>query len=380
MKRLDQPIMVTKSFLPPFEEYIMEIQHIWNNGWLTNKGRLHAQFEENLVKYLKVKNVSLFTNGHLALEIAIRLLNLKGEVITTPFTFASTTHAIINSGLKPVFCDIDKYSFNLDPTKIENLITENTSAIIPVHVFGYPCNITKINEIAKKYDLKVIYDAAHAFGVEIEGTGIANFGDISMFSLHATKVFHCIEGGILAFNDNKYKNNAELIKNFGISGPENVDICGINAKMNEFQAAMGLVNLRYIEDEIKKRRQVTERYKRNLINVKGINLNDNNNDNVKYNYAYFPILVNRELGIDRDQLHQELENYNIYTRKYFYPLCSDFHCYKSLFNSYETPIAKYIANNILTLPLYGELQLEEVDIICDLIQHCIKKHIERSGL
>ncbi|MGI6684353.1 MAG: DegT/DnrJ/EryC1/StrS family aminotransferase [Bacillota bacterium] len=368
MDKLKNKIFVTKSFLPPLEEYIKVIDKVWESSWLTNKGNLHQKLETALIRYLDVKNISLFTNGHLALETGIKLLGLKGEVITTPFTFASTTHAIINCGLKPVFADIDRFTFNLDPNNLEQLITDKTSAIIPVHVFGNPCEVHAINEIAQKHGIKVIYDAAHAFGVEVDGKGIANYGDVSMFSFHATKVFHTIEGGALVFNnDNELKRRAELMKNFGISSPESVEMCGINAKMNEFQAAMGLINLRYIDGEIEKRRIITERYKENLRDVKGISFNKVSGS-IKYNYAYFPVLIDPNQGVSRDKLHMELEKHNIYSRKYFYPLCSDFACYCSDFDSSETPVAKQVANNILTLPIYGTLSLEEVDVICEIIK------------
>jgi len=270
--KFKSPIMVTKSFLPPIEEYNKQIEKIWKTNWLTNLGPLHEGFKEKLKNYLLLNNISLFVNGHQALEIAIKCLNLKkgGEIITTPFTFASTTHAITNTGFKPVFCDIEMDHYNMDANKIEKLITENTVAIMPVHVFGNPCDVEKIQEIADKYNLKVIYDAAHTFGVKIDEKGIGSFGDLSMFSLHATKVFNSIEGGVLSFRDPSLKRKILNLKNFGIEGPESVvDIAG-NAKMNEFQAAMGLVNLRYVEEEIKKRKLLVENYKRELLKIEGI--------------------------------------------------------------------------------------------------------------
>jgi dTDP-4-amino-4,6-dideoxygalactose transaminase len=366
-----ESIPVTKSFLPPFNEYINEIERIWNSSWLTNNGQIHEEFESNVRNYLKAENVSLVVNGHLALETAIKTLNLKGEVITTPFTFASTTHAIANSGLTPVFCDISSTDFNIDVTKIESLITENTSAILPVHVFGNPCNVREIERIAKKYDLKVIYDAAHAFGVEIDGVGVSNFGDISMFSLHATKVFHSIEGGILAYNNSKIKKTIDLYKNFGISGPESVEMIGINAKMNEFQAAMGLVNLRYIDSEINKRKKIANHYRAKLKEIKGIQFIQDLKD-VKHNYAYFPVLIDPEsFGMTRDDLHEQLKTFNIFTRKYFYPLCTDFDCYKHLDDAHLVN-AKVIAQHVLTLPIYSGLLEEQVDYICELIKQIIK--------
>ncbi|MGL4864550.1 MAG: DegT/DnrJ/EryC1/StrS family aminotransferase [Cetobacterium sp.] len=371
MEILKESIMVTKSFLPPFEEYSKEIEKIWETHWLTNMGPLHEELKEKLKKYLKVKSTTLCNNGHLALEIALRALELPkgGEVITTPFTFASTTHAIVNNGLKPVFCDIEIEKYNIDAEKIESLITEKTVAIMPVHVFGNPCDVEKIEEIAKKYDLKILYDAAHAFGVEIEGNGIGAFGDISMFSLHATKVFNSIEGGLLTYNDLILQKKLRLFKNFGITGPETVEAVGLNSKMNEFQAAMGIVNLRYIDEQIKKRKLITQKYRINLKNIKGISFTDDL-DNVKHNYSYFPIVIDEKLfGKTRDELFNELQKYNIFTRKYFYPLVTDFDCYKKEYKNIELPNAKYVSDRVLTLPIYGDLELEIVDYICKSIKN-----------
>lgn len=351
-------INVTKPFLPPIEDYIEKVKEIWNNNWLTNNGPMHKEFERNVNDYLKTQCASLFTNGHLALDIAIKSLNLKGEVITTPFTFASTVHAITANDLTPVFCDIEQETFNIDVSKIEALITDKTSAILPVHVFGNPCDVEAIETIAKKHNLKVIYDAAHTFGVEIHGKGIGNYGDLSMFSLHATKVFHSIEGGILTFNDESVKSKLEAYKNFGMTGQEVVSYAGLNAKMNEFQAAMGLVNLEYIDSQIEKRKQIAYTYRDCLNNIDGIKyLNDITG--IRHNYSYFPVVVDEsEFKVNRNQLFDELKEYNIYTRKYFYPLCSDFDCYS--FSSSELSNAKYVSDRILALPIYGDLTLEEV--------------------
>jgi dTDP-4-amino-4,6-dideoxygalactose transaminase len=355
-------IFVTKPFLPPQKEYQKYINSIWKNNWLTNNGPLHNEFEEKVSSYLKVNNACLFTNGHLALDIAIKSLELKGEVITTPFTFASTVHAITMNGLTPVFCDIELKTFNIDVNKIEDLITEKTSAIIPVHVFGNPSDVEMIDRIAKKYKLKVIYDAAHAFGVEVLGNGIGNYGDISMFSLHATKVFHSIEGGILSFKENELKSKLNKYKNFGISGEESVEIPGLNAKMNEFQAAMGLVNLDYIDEQIEKRKAITYTYRELLSEIEGVSfLSDIKN--IKHNYSYLPVLIDMErFGISRDSLYEKLKEYNVFTRKYFYPLCTDFDCYE--FDSNQLVNAKFISDNILTLPIYGDLSLKDVKYIC----------------
>ncbi|WP_307802258.1 DegT/DnrJ/EryC1/StrS family aminotransferase [Bacillus arachidis] len=359
---------VTSPFLPPFQEFSDLIKQIWSNRHLTNNGAIHQRFEKKISKYLEVKRNTLFVNGHMALDIAIKSLQLAGEVITTPFTFASTTHAIYMNGLIPVFCDVNKHDYNLDVSKIEGLITEQTSAIVPVHVFGNPCDVYEIERIAKKYNLKVIYDAAHAFGVKIDGKGIGSFGDISMFSMHATKVFHSIEGGILTYNDEQLYQMLSQYKNFGIESAEIVNLVGLNAKMNEFQAAMGIVNLRYIKEEINKRKKIANVYRDKLKNILGIRFVEEM-ENVQYNYSYFPIEVDEAgYGLDRNQLYECLMSYNVYTRKYFYPLTSDFLCYKDLFDSRKTPIAKNIANKILVLPLYGELPVEDVERICMMIK------------
>ncbi|MGL4865417.1 MAG: DegT/DnrJ/EryC1/StrS family aminotransferase [Cetobacterium sp.] len=370
MKILKEKILVTKSFLPPFSEFSKEIEKIWESHWLTNMGPLHEEFKKRLIEYLKVENTTLCTNGHLALEIALKALELEkgGEVITTPFTFASTTHAIVNCGLKPVFCDIEMQTYNLDAEKIESLITKKTVAIMPVHVFGNPCDVDKIEEIAKKYNLKILYDAAHAFGVEIKDKGIGSFGDISMFSLHATKVFNSIEGGALTYNSFELQKKLRLYKNFGITGPETVEAVGLNCKMNEFQAAMGIVNLRYIDEQIQKRKEITNRYRRHLGSIEGINFIYDLED-VKHNYSYFPIVVDEDrFGKTRDQLFNELQKYNIFTRKYFYPLITDFNCYKEEYRNMELKNAKYISDRVLTLPMYGDLELEIVDYICEAIK------------
>lgn len=370
MKKISEKIMVTKSFLPPFEEYSKEIEKIWETSWLTNMGPLHETFKNQLEKYLKVECLTLASNGHLALEIGLKALGLPkdGEVITTPFTFASTTHAIVNSGLKPVFCDIEMKTYNIDVEKIEALITDKTVAIMPVHVFGNPCDMKKIEAIAKKHRLKIFYDAAHAFGVEVKGKGIGTFGDISMFSLHATKVFNSIEGGVLTYNNLQLQKKLRLLKNFGITGPETVEVVGLNCKMNEFQAAMGVVNLRYIDEQIQKRKIVTDRYRRNLKGVQGIHYIEDL-ENIKHNYSYFPIIIDENIfGKTRDQLFDELKEYNVFTRKYFYPLITDFDCYKEEYGQVELPQAKYISNRVLTLPIYGDLAIELVDYICDAIK------------
>ncbi|MCP3775988.1 DegT/DnrJ/EryC1/StrS family aminotransferase [Paenibacillus sp. MZ04-78.2] len=360
-------INVTKSSLPPFEEYIDEIRSIWETKWLTNMGEKHDKLEKELEAYLEVPIISLFNNGHVALEMAIEVLNLTGEVITTPFTFASTTHAITRKGLTPVFCDISDDDYTIDVDRIESLITDKTSAIMPVHVYGNVCNVKEIDRISKKYNLKVIYDAAHAFGVTVNGQGIGNFGDISMFSFHATKVFNSIEGGALTFANENYKAQLYQIKNFGIVSPESVVFAGGNGKMNEFSAAMGICNIRRINENIASRKWVVELYRERLSGVKGLTLLQSQKG-VSSNYSYFPVVFNeKELGKTRDQIHAALAKENIIARKYFYPLTNTFECYNGRFNSNETPVAKYIAERVLTLPLYPELTQQDVDRICSII-------------
>lgn len=371
MDKFETKMQVTKPLLPPIEEFVDKIKGIWERDWLTNNGPLYKELEDDLKKYLKVNNATLFTNGHLALDIAIKALGLTGEVITTPFTFASTTHAIVMNNLKPVFCDINLKDLTIDVDKIEDLITDKTSAIIPVHVFGYPCNVTKIEEIAKKHNLKVIYDAAHVFGVEVNGKGIGSFGDISMFSLHATKVYNSIEGGVLTYNNEDYKKKLGMFKNFGINGKESVEVVGLNAKMNEFQAAMGLCNLKYIDDQIKKRQIIVNRYRELLSEIDGISYLEDM-EGVRHNYSYFPIIINETIArINRDELCEKMQEYNIFTRKYFYPLITDFDCYKGKYNDSNISNAKYVSENILTLPIYGELKIEDVDNIVEVIRKIV---------
>lgn len=365
-------INVTQSSMPDFDEYTDEIKELWDSRWLTNMGVKHKQFQSDLKKYLNVEQIDLFCNGHMALEMAIQAMGLTGEVITTPFTFASTTHAIVRNGLTPVFCDIDPVTFTIDTSKIEELITEKTSAIIPVHVYGNICNMEEIERIAKKHNLKVIYDAAHAFGVKYKGVGIGNFGDASMFSFHATKVFHSVEGGAVCFHNEDYGLELYRLKNFGIRGPEVVDAVGANAKMNEFCAAMGICNLRHIDGEIEKRKAVVQRYRQNLENIDGIQLSPIQND-VQPNYAYFPVLFDKDIfGLSRDEVCNILKENDIGARKYFYPLTNTFDCYKDIFDANNTPVALDSSKKVLTLPLFADLSLNTVDKICNLFLNISK--------
>lgn len=364
---MSEIINVTRSSIPEFEEYCEEIRSIWDNHWLTNMGEKHQQLEQGLKDYFNVPEVALLTNGHLALETAIEAFGLKGEIITTPFTFASTTHAIVRCGCTPVFCDIDPVTYTMDASKIEALITDKTVAIMPVHVYGNICDVEEIDRIAKKHGLKVIYDAAHAFGVTKDGVSSACFGDVSMFSFHATKVFNTIEGGALCFKDVSLKQRVNDLKNFGIHGPEDVLYVGGNAKMNEFCAAMGICNLRHVDEWIEQRKAVVERYRQRLSDVEGIVI-CKGQPGVKENYAYFPALFDG-YKYTRDDVFARLAEHNIIARKYFYPITNSFDCYKGQpgFDPEATPVAKFMGDRVLCLPLYAGLSLEEVDRICDII-------------
>ena len=370
----DRRITVTKPSLPPFEEYIKEIESIWSNKWLTNMGPKHIELEEKLKVYMDVENISLFVNGHSALENAITAFGFErgSEVITTPFSFPSTTHAIVRNNLVPVFCDIKDDDYTIDENKIESLITDKTCAIVPVHVYGNICNVKAIERIAKKNDLKVIYDSAHAFGEKYEGKGVGRFGDASMFSFHATKVFNTIEGGCITTDDEDLIKKLNMLKNFGIEGPETIDYIGGNAKMNEFAASMGLCNLRHVEENIKERKAIFDEYVNKLAHLKGIRFNIIKSDQT-YNYAYMPVLFDpAESNTTRDRIYERLLEENITTRKYFYPLISDYGCYRNDYDSKDTPVAKYVSDNILTLPIYPGLSLPDVDIICDLIEEEVR--------
>ncbi len=360
-------INVTRSSMPPFEEYCEEIRELWDSHWLTNMGSKHQKLEADLKSFLGCEQIALFTNGHLALENVIEAFDLHGEIITTPFTFASTTHAIVRSGCKPVFCDIDPHSYTLDPGKLETLISDRTVAILPVHVYGNLCDVDRIGEIAARHGLPVIYDAAHSFGVFRNGISSACFGDAAMFSFHATKVFHTIEGGAVCCHSAEIQQRLCDLKNFGIHDEEHVPYVGGNAKMNEFAAAMGICNLRHLEAEIAKRKLVTERYNERLDGISGLQLNVQQ-ENTKANYAYYPVVFDG-FRMTRDEAFDRLRAHGIIPRKYFYPLTSSFSCYKGKagFEEKNTPIAARVAGQVLTLPMYADLPMETVDRICDII-------------
>ena len=371
---MEDKILVTRSSMPALEEYVEEIKDIWDTHWLTNMGEKHKRLQKELQEYLNVANIDLLTNGHMALELSLQALNLPrgSEVITTPFTFASTTHAIVRNGLVPVFCDINSKDYTIDVSKIEKLITKKTSAIMPVHVYGTICDVETIEQIASAYGLKVIYDAAHAFGETYKEHGVGEFGDVSCFSFHATKVFNSIEGGAACFKDKDFGLELYRLKNFGIRGPEVVDGVGANAKMNEFCAAMGLCNLRHVDEEIEKRRKVVERYREHLEGVEGIQLSPIQKD-VKPNYAYFPAIFDEKVfGSSRNEVFEALGNEGIGARKYFYPLTNTFDCFHGKYDSNLTPVALRLSKRVLTLPLYADLDLEDVDRICEIILKCRK--------
>jgi dTDP-4-amino-4,6-dideoxygalactose transaminase len=362
-------ILVTRSSMPSFEEYCEEIKDIWDSHWLTNMGDKHKELQKKLEEYLGIPHVALYTNGHLALENVIAAMNFPkgGEVITTPFTFASTTHAIVRNGLVPVFCDIKEDDYTIDTQKLENLITDDTVAIIPVHVYGNMCDVEEIERIANKYGLKVIYDAAHAFAVKYKGVSASCFGNASMFSFHATKVFNTIEGGCVCFKDDLLVQLLNDMKNFGFHGPESVEYVGGNAKMNEFQAAMGICNLRHVDEEIVKRKRIVDYYRNRLEGIEGIKLSAIQKD-VESNYAYFPVVFDG-YKYTRNEVFEKLAEVGIRARKYFYPLTNSFECYRNYptAGTEKTPIAQHMALRVLTLPLYADLAIEDVDRICNVI-------------
>lgn len=365
------PIYITQPTLPNLNELQKEIQEIFESKWVTNHGQKHDLLEKKLTEILKVPNVSIFNNGTIALLTALKALNLHigSEVITTPFTFPATPHCISWNGLKPVFCDIEPDTMTINADNVENLITPNTSAILPVHVYGFPCNIKKIDEIAKEHDLKIIYDGAHTFTTELNGKGIGTFGDITMFSFHATKLYNTLEGGCLTYNNDELKEKIYNLRNFGIKNEEEVVDIGINGKMNEIQASIGLLNLKLIKNEIKNRTEIKKTYIEQLNDVNGIKI-PQMPKNVTDSCQYFPILIKDCFNLTRDQLCDELKKYNIFTRKYFHPLCSDYEPYRNLESSsiHNLPVANDLKKKVLCLPYYGNLSVKTTIQICDIIK------------
>jgi dTDP-4-amino-4,6-dideoxygalactose transaminase len=366
---MEKRINVTRSSMPSLEEYVEELKPVWESRWLSNRGEASHKFEGMLKEYLGVEHVYCFANGHVALEVAIDGLFLPkgGEVITTAYTHCSTTHAIVRNGLVPVFVDVEPRTYTIDPDLIEQAITDKTVAIVATHVYGFPCDVERIEKIAKAHDLVVVYDAAHAFGVKYKGVGIGNFGDLSMFSTHATKVFHTIEGGLVTYKDkdNDRFRPMRKIVNFGFTSHEDIDYVGTNARMNEFEAVMGICNLRHLDEEIAKREAAGDRYWERLEGMPGIILPKPNAD-TEWNYAYFPVIFDG-FRMDRNQVQAKLAEHNIYARKYFFPITNEAKCYIDQYGSANVPIAKKAADTVLTLPMYADLSMDDVDRICDII-------------
>ncbi len=371
MLKKDPPILVTRPSLPPVEEYESLVHEIFSSRYLTNGGAQHQKLEAALKEKLDTPYLRLFTNGHLALECAIQALNLApGEIITTPFTFISTTHAIARCGFTPVFCDVEPDYFTMDPAKLEEKITPQTRAILPVHVYGNPCDMEAIDAIATRHHLPVLYDAAHAFGITVHGRAVSSYGTASMFSFHATKCFNTIEGGAVACNDEAFAEQLNGYKNFGFHADEEIREVGGNAKMNEFQAAMGLLNLKYFDREIEKRAHVSDRYRANLSGIEGLSFRPIL-QGVRQNYAYLPVSFDPDaFGANRDDVDNTLKTFGIFARKYFYPLASEAACYAGKFHPEETPVALTASREVLTLPMYADLALTDVDDICEIVASC----------
>ena len=362
---MDQPrINVTRSSMPDIEEYFDEVRDLWDSRWLSNRGSKSKEFEEALKGYLGASNVWLFANGHVALEVCLQSLNLQGEVITTPYTHCSTVHAIVRNGLTPVFCDVEDGHYTIDPTKIEGLITDRTCAIVATHVYGFLCDVEAIEAVARKHGLKVVYDAAHAFGVTLDGVSSANFGDAAMFSTHATKVFHTIEGGIVAYKDEALFHDMRYLVNFGFTSPDDIDYVGTNARMNEFEAAMGICNLRHLDGEIARRKEAGEVYYERLGGKPGIKLWEIPS-NLRWNYAYFPVIFDGFKS--RDQVQAELGDNSIFARKYFYPSLENIKAYEGMNFRGDVPVSDYAALHVLCLPMYADLGAEAANRICDII-------------
>lgn len=370
-KPFEKPIYITRPILPDLTRFNEKLKDIWGSQWLTNNGPQHRLLEKRLLEILKAPYLSLFNNGTIALIVACQSLRLSGEVITTPFAFPATPHVLTWNGIKPIFCDIDPVTMNVDAEKIESMITPQTTAILGLHVFGTPCDIPRIQEVADHYGLRVVYDAAHAFDVEIDGTGIGRFGDISMFSFHATKLFHTAEGGALTYSDKDLKPRIDLLKNFGIKNEHEVIMPGINGKMNELQAALGLEVLEEVEKEREKRALLSNAYRQSLEDVEGIALLPEPRAGIRKSYQYYVIrIVEGRFGLSRDVVYEKLKEYNVFTRKYFYPLCSTYPCYKHLPSSSITnlPVANKVAGEVLALPFYGELSADDITRISSMLK------------
>jgi dTDP-4-amino-4,6-dideoxygalactose transaminase len=368
--RLPDPVLVTRPTLPPLDRYTRQLERVWETRWLTNDGALHGELTQALAGYLDVEHLSLCCNGTVALLIALQAFRItSGEVITTPFTFPATAHSLYWNRVRPVFCDIDEKSFNIDPGRIEALIGPDTRAILGVHVFGHPCAVEEIQAIAHKHGLVVIYDAAHSMGVRYGERSLVEYGDCAILSFHATKLFSTVEGGAIVSHSDVQRRRIDHLKNFGIEDEETVIGPGINGKMNELQAAFGLLQLEQIDDEIARRRRLTERYREGLRAIPGIQVQQDL-PGVRHNYAYFPILVDPHgYGMTRNELHALLERFNVRARKYFHPLCTHYACYAGLASAdpARLPVAERVAGRVLCLPLYGTLEESTVDSICEIV-------------
>lgn len=369
LKPFEKPIYVTRPFLPPLSDFCAGLQEIWDNAWLTNNGPVVQRYQQALCRYFGSENLCLFNNGTLALQIALQGMGISGEVITTPFTFVATTHALYWNKIRPVFVDIEPEHYTLDPSKVEAAITPWTTAILAVHVYGYPCKLQELADIARRHNLMLLYDAAHAFGITVDGQSIGQYGDLSMFSFHSTKLYHSIEGGMLMFADPGLKKTMDYLKNFGFENELEVVMPGTNAKMNEFQALMGLQLLDHMETIIARRQKIDAVYRARLKNLPGVHIPDRPPANVKFNFAYFPVEIDAAgFGMDRDALYTELKAYNVFTRRYFYPLVNDFACYRSLALKDPLTRARQAAKRILTLPIYDSLAVEDAEKICDILE------------
>jgi dTDP-4-amino-4,6-dideoxygalactose transaminase len=376
-KPFDKPIYVTRPFLPPLDEYSQGLKEIWETAWLTNYGPLVRRFTQDLSNFFETDNVCLFNNGTLALQIALQGMGIAGEVITTPYTFVATTHSLYWNKIRPVFVDIEPDYYTLDPEKVEAAITPWTTAILAVHVYGHPCRLKALEDIARRHNVKLIYDAAHAFGVSVGGRSIAEFGDLSMFSFHATKLYHSIEGGLLTFRESGLKGKFDYLKNFGFKNETEVVMPGTNAKMNEMQALMGMQVLKYIPEIISRRKKITQLYRERLRKIPGIRLVPPLSPDIKYNYGYMPIEVDgQEYGISRDDLYEKLKEWNVFTRRYFFPLVCDYACYRHVSVTDPLTVARRVANSILTLPIYDSLPIDDVEAICDIIESLQSNHSE----
>lgn len=370
IKPFNEPIYVTRPLFPSLDSYNLYLKNIWESKWLSNNGSMHEKLEERLGNLLKVNYISLFNNGTIALAVALKILDLAGEVITTPFTFPATVHALTWNKIEPVFCDISHNDMNIDVHCIENLITAKTSAILAVHVFGQPCDLRELTRIAIKYNLKLIYDAAHAFQLEVNGEGIGTYGDVSMFSFHPTKLFHTAEGGALSFTSIELKKRADLFKNFGILNEEEVVLPGINGKMNELQAAMGLAVLEILDKERKRRAEIDQLYRSELFDLDGLSVNEVQ-ESIQPSYQYFVVRINENIfGKSRNYIYESLKKYNVFSRKYFYPLCSEFNHYKNIQSAHKSnlPVANLVAEEVLTLPFYGDLRDDDIKKICNILR------------